>query len=136
MSAVHSRACPLCETPAGELCQPKPAGDHLARYLDACIAGKLANAYMAMVLGELVVIDECAVIASAGAPVPGEDPPVVPEAVAALLAAGCTLTYEPEVTGGWFAILRAGDGRMTENGCGPTQADSLAHLADRLGRAR
>ena len=60
--AVRSRQCPLCETPAGEACQPKPSGDHLARYLDAYTAGQLTKAYMAMVLGELVVIDGCTVV--------------------------------------------------------------------------
>ena len=60
--AARTRQCPLCATPAGEPCQPKPAGDHLARYLDAYTAGQLTRAYMAMVLGELVVIDVCVVI--------------------------------------------------------------------------
>ena len=59
---VRARECPLCEAPAGEPCQPKPAGDHLARYLDAATAGQLTRAYMLMVLGELVVIDTCAVV--------------------------------------------------------------------------
>jgi hypothetical protein len=49
-------------TPAGRPCQDKPEGDHLARYLDAYTAGKLTRAYMAMVLGEMVVIDVCVVI--------------------------------------------------------------------------
>ena len=60
--AVRTRTCPLCEAPAGEACQPKPSGDHLARYLDAYTAGQLTKAYMARVLGELVVVDACAVI--------------------------------------------------------------------------
>jgi len=60
--AVRTRQCPLCEAPAGEACQPKPSGDHLARYLDAYTAGQLTKAYMARVLGELVVVDACAVI--------------------------------------------------------------------------
>jgi hypothetical protein len=33
-----------------------------ARYLDALTAGQLTRSYMAAVLGELVVIDTCAVI--------------------------------------------------------------------------
>jgi hypothetical protein len=37
-------------------CQAKPPGDHLARYLDAYTAGQLSRAYMAAVVGELVVI--------------------------------------------------------------------------------
>ena len=61
-SAVRDRPCPLCDTPAGEPCQPKPAGDHLARYLDAYTAGPLTKAYMAMVLGELVVIDAASTV--------------------------------------------------------------------------
>ncbi len=60
--AVRSRECLLCDAPPGEPCQPKPAGDHLARYLDAYTAGQLTRAYMAMTLGELVVIDDCSVI--------------------------------------------------------------------------
>ena len=59
---VRSRACPLCLTPPGAPCQDKPEGDHLARWLDAYTAGQLTKAYMAMVLGELVVVDACAVI--------------------------------------------------------------------------
>jgi hypothetical protein len=61
-TAVRDRECPLCGTPAGRSCQDKPAADHFARYLDAYTADKLTRAYMAMVLGELVVIDVCAVI--------------------------------------------------------------------------
>ena len=61
-ATVRARTCPLCQTPPGEPCQPKPAGDHLARYLDAYTAGQLTKAYMARVLGELVVVDACAVI--------------------------------------------------------------------------
>lgn len=62
MTGARGRTCPLCETPPGVPCQPKPAGDHLARYLDAYTAGQLTRAYMAMVVGELVVVDTCAVI--------------------------------------------------------------------------
>jgi hypothetical protein len=62
LAAVCARPCPLCDTPEGQPCQPKPAGDHLARYLDAYTAGQLTKAYMAMVVGELVTIDTCAVI--------------------------------------------------------------------------
>ena len=60
--AVRNRQCPLCEAPAGEPCQPKPAGDHLARYLGAYTAGQVSKAYMCMVLGELVVVDTCAIV--------------------------------------------------------------------------
>lgn len=63
VAAARGRACPLCGAPEGQPCQPKPEGDHLARYLDAYTAGQLTRQYMAMVLGELVVIDACAVIA-------------------------------------------------------------------------
>jgi hypothetical protein len=61
---VRSRVCPLCETPAGQPCQLKPEGDHLARYLDAYTAGQLTKAYMAMTVGELVVLDDCAIVTS------------------------------------------------------------------------
>lgn len=57
--------CPLCGAAPGEPCQPKPAGDHLARYLDAYTAGHLTKAYMAAVVGELVTVDTYAVIISA-----------------------------------------------------------------------
>lgn len=60
--AVRTRTCPLCEAVPGEPCHPKPAGDHLARYLDAYTAGQLTKAYMAKTLGELVVIDASAVV--------------------------------------------------------------------------
>ena len=60
--AARSRQCPLCDAPPGEPCQLKPAGDHLARYLDAYTAGQLTRAYLAAVLGELVVIEPCQVI--------------------------------------------------------------------------
>jgi hypothetical protein len=61
--AVHARACPLCDTPAGRPCQPKPPGDHLARYLDAYTAGQLTHAYMVLVLSDLIVVDTCVVVA-------------------------------------------------------------------------
>lgn len=63
--SVRTRACPLCDTPACQPCQDKPAGDHLARYLDAYTAGRLTKAYLAMVLGELVVVDACAIVTEA-----------------------------------------------------------------------
>ena len=66
-TAPRDRECPLCGADPGQPCQPNPDGDHLARYLDAYTAGQLTKAYMAMVLGELVVIDQCAVITAAGA---------------------------------------------------------------------
>ena len=53
---VRGRPCPLCEAPAGDPCQQKPAGDHLARFLDAYTAGQLTKPYMSRTLGELVVI--------------------------------------------------------------------------------
>jgi hypothetical protein len=65
-SSVRYRPCPLCGTPAAVPCQPKPAADHLARWLDAYTAGKLTKAYMARVLGGLVVIDACAVVTGDG----------------------------------------------------------------------
>ena len=61
--AARARRCPLCETPPGVPCQAKPAGDHLARYLDAYTAGQLSRAYMAAVVGELVVIDRAVIVA-------------------------------------------------------------------------
>ena len=57
LAEVRSRPCPLCEALPGEPCQPKPAADHLARWLDAHTSGHLARAYMARVVGELIVID-------------------------------------------------------------------------------
>jgi hypothetical protein len=63
---VRGRACPLCEAPAGQPCQSKPQGDHLARFLDAYTAGQLTREYMAKTLGELVVIDASAVIPAQG----------------------------------------------------------------------
>jgi hypothetical protein len=64
--AARARQCPLCEAAPGTPCQAKPAGDHLARYLDAYTAGHLSRAYMRAVIGELVVID-CAAIVPGGA---------------------------------------------------------------------
>ena len=66
-TAARARKCPLCDASPGEPCQAKPAGDHLARYLDAYTAGQLTRPYMARTVGELVVVDTCAVI-TAGAP--------------------------------------------------------------------
>ena len=54
--AARARRCPLCETPPGAPCQAKPAGDHLARYLDAYTSGQLSREYIEAVLAELVVI--------------------------------------------------------------------------------
>lgn len=64
-AAVRDRSCPLCKAPTGEPCQPKPAADHLARYLDSYTAGQLTRAYMAVVLADLVVIDPSVVIQDA-----------------------------------------------------------------------
>ena len=60
--AAHARPCPLCGTAAGTPCQAKSHGDHLARYLDAYTAGELTRAYMAAVLGALVVIDRTVIV--------------------------------------------------------------------------
>jgi hypothetical protein len=60
--AARARPCPLCETPPGIPCQAKPAGDHLARYLDAYTAGQLTREYMRVVVGELVVIGRAAIV--------------------------------------------------------------------------
>jgi hypothetical protein len=68
VAAARDRSCPLCETPPGQPCQDKPSGDHLARYLDAYRGGQITRGYVALVLGELIVIDDCAVIAAAPQP--------------------------------------------------------------------
>jgi hypothetical protein len=60
--AARDRRCPLCQARPGRPCQSKPPADHLSRYLDAYTAGKLTRAYMAMVLGELVVLHDAALI--------------------------------------------------------------------------
>jgi hypothetical protein len=60
--AARARSCALCEAPPGHPCQAKPEADHLARYLDAYTAGQLSRAYMAAVVGELVVIDRAVMI--------------------------------------------------------------------------
>jgi hypothetical protein len=69
--AARARQCPLCPARPGVPCQAKPAGDHLARYLDAYTAGELTRAYMAAVLGELVVITRWRIVPD-GAPA-GDD---------------------------------------------------------------
>jgi hypothetical protein len=60
--AAHARHCPLCEAQPGTPCPAKPEADHLARFLDAYVAGKLSRAYLAAVVGELVVIDRAVMI--------------------------------------------------------------------------
>jgi hypothetical protein len=60
--AARARRCPLCQAAPGTPCQAKPPGDHLARYLDAYTAGQLSRAYLAAVVGELVVIDRAVMI--------------------------------------------------------------------------
>jgi hypothetical protein len=59
---ARCRQCPLCRARPGVPCQRKPAGDHLARYLDAYTAGELTRAYMAAVVGELVVLAHSAIV--------------------------------------------------------------------------
>jgi hypothetical protein len=126
---VRARPCPLCDTPAGQPCQDKPPADHLARFLESYIAGQLTKAYLAMVLGELVVIEACVVIGTAV---------TEPEPLGQLLAAGYTVSYEPDPVwvGSWFADLRDPSGRLTECGNGATQAEALADLARRVDGAR
>jgi hypothetical protein len=60
--SARARQCPLCQARPGIPCQPKPQGDHLARYLDAYTAGQLSRAYMRVVVGELVVIDRAVIV--------------------------------------------------------------------------
>jgi hypothetical protein len=60
--AARARRCALCGTPPGQPCRAKPEADHLARFLDAYVAGKLSRAYLAAVVGELVVIDRAVMI--------------------------------------------------------------------------
>ena len=60
--AARARRCPLCEAAPGCPCRAKPEADHLARFLDAYVAGKLSRAYLAAVVGELVVIDRAVMI--------------------------------------------------------------------------
>jgi hypothetical protein len=60
--AAGARHCPLCEAQPGTPCRAKPEADHLARFLDAYVAGKLSRAYLAAVVGELVVIDRVVMI--------------------------------------------------------------------------
>jgi hypothetical protein len=64
-AAVGARTCPLCDALPGEPCQAAPRGEHLARYLDAYTAGQLSKPYMAMALGELVVIDVASTVVPA-----------------------------------------------------------------------
>jgi hypothetical protein len=67
---VRARQCPLCEAPEGRPCLDEPAGDHVARYLDAYTTGQLTKAYMGAVLGEFVVIDRCAIVSAAAVTAP------------------------------------------------------------------
>ena len=60
--AARARQCPLCQSAPGTPCQSKPAGDHLARYLDAYMAGQLTRPYMRAVVGELVVIGRAVIV--------------------------------------------------------------------------
>lgn len=55
-----------------------------------------------------------------------------PRPVAARLDAGNRLTWERDVTGGWWAVLCDLAGRFTESGSGPDKAAALGHLAERL----
>lgn len=64
--AARARTCPLCLSLPGTPCQAEPPGDHLARYLDSYTAGRLSLAYMAEVLGELVVITHSQIIPAGG----------------------------------------------------------------------
>jgi hypothetical protein len=139
VAVARGRACPLCETPAGQPCQPRPAGDHLARYLDAYRAGQITRGYVALVLGKLVVIDDCAVIALE---------PASPEPCAT--AAWCPATTETgdetlycDREGGHDGSHRApgpAEGSEVawgdEAGPGATPAEAVADLTRRLGGAR
>ena len=68
--AARARPCPLCEAPPGAPCRAKPEADHLARFLDAYVAGRLSRAYLAAVVGELVVIDRAVMIPAVTVPAP------------------------------------------------------------------
>lgn len=60
-SGAGSARPPVPAVP-GMPCQRKSPGDHLARYLDAYTASELTRAYMAAVLGELVVLTHGAIV--------------------------------------------------------------------------
>jgi hypothetical protein len=59
---ARGRQCLLCWAPPGTPCQRKSAGDHLAHYLDDYTVGQLTRAYLAAVLGELVVLAHAAIV--------------------------------------------------------------------------
>lgn len=50
---ARARECPLCGAAPGVPCSLGPVAYHLARFLEACIAGRLTREFMAAVLGEL-----------------------------------------------------------------------------------
>jgi hypothetical protein len=110
---ARSRACPLCGTPAGEPCQPKPAADHLARLLDAYMCGKLTRAHLVAVVDGLTVIDESAVIGEA------EMPPRLDD----LLSRGLEVSFVKDPEG--IVALVDDHAAGVHTGIGGTAADAL-----------
>ncbi len=72
--AARARMCPLCLVLPGAPCQADPPGMHLARFLDAHIAGKLSLAYLGEVLAEMIVISPSQIIPSPAGPCADEHP--------------------------------------------------------------
>lgn len=74
--------------------KPAPDGDHLARYLDACTAGKRTRAYFAAVLGERVVITYSTIVGQDQRHSSGRWPssPWTGRSLRALRGSGCCAT--------------------------------------------
>jgi len=54
---VRQVSCPLCWARPAEPCQQYyPRGDHLARWLAACAAGRVTRSQLTAVIGRLTVV--------------------------------------------------------------------------------
>ena len=127
------------------MCQAKPPGEHLARYLDAYIAASCPAAQMAAVLGDLVVIARqqiildgarCARAArtrrcgdryAADADRPADEPwaRTSDRSVRPACKRGLVLTVTRLVAGGWQAVVE-----------GPRVTELLHRVIQALGQLR
>lgn len=130
--AARARRCALCEKPPGVPCQAKPEADHLARFLDAYVADKLSRAYLAAVVGELVVIDRAVMIPATGqapalpAPRAADDPVGVLRALGAKVSPDLDAYASGEIDASQVRCLLCG---VAPCHCRQCEAPYLRYLA-------
>lgn len=62
-AGVRQVSCPLCWARPAEPCQEYyPPGNHLARWLTACAAGRVTRSQLTVMIGRLTVVTRRAIV--------------------------------------------------------------------------